>query len=198
MKIVSTNEFLKKLNEISDFKEYELLSEYKGSKEKIKLLHKKCGNIFDMKSNNFTSNNQRCPVCFGKKLKTQKEIENDIFNLVGNEYVVKSNYKNYNTKILLLHNISSCNKEYLVTPADFLSGGYRCPHCSGNYKIKKEDLEEKIKKLDKEYSLISIPDDYKNVHSKILIKHELCENTFSMSYNNFRNGQRCPICMKKQ
>jgi len=54
------DDFIAKVNEITD--EYEILTKYKLSKLKIKVLHKKCGSEYEVSPNSFLDGN-RCPVC---------------------------------------------------------------------------------------------------------------------------------------
>lgn len=42
---------------------YKVLGKYKNAKEKIKMLHVECGNIFAMRADNFLNSGQRCPYC---------------------------------------------------------------------------------------------------------------------------------------
>lgn len=54
--------FVKKVENCQDGKDYIVLSKYNKSSEKVKFLHKKCGNIFEMVPNNFLRGT-RCPYC---------------------------------------------------------------------------------------------------------------------------------------
>jgi len=58
----TTEEFKKEVyNLVGD--EYEVLGEYINCSTKIKLLHHKCGNIYNVRPNNFLSNGDRCSYC---------------------------------------------------------------------------------------------------------------------------------------
>ena len=129
--------------------------------------------------------------------KTNKQFKNEIFNLVGNEYEVLSEYINTNTKIKMKHN--KCKNEYLTTPNNFLSGS-RCKHCSLKRKNIEEIKEEVFETTNGEYSVIS-NDNPNNNKEKVLFKHNQCNNTFETRVNNFLSKKtRCPYCsgnMKK-
>lgn len=117
--------------------EYEILGEYKNNHTKIKMKHCLCGHEWDIEPKDFLHKNTRCPNCFGSKKKTNEEIKKEIFNLVGNEYVLISDYKGTNYYITLKHN--KCNNNFEVRFKDFLTRNSRCPNCrhsKGEYKIK--------------------------------------------------------------
>jgi very-short-patch-repair endonuclease/predicted Zn-ribbon and HTH transcriptional regulator len=136
----TTEMFKNKIKELTN-NEYELQSEYINTKTNITLIHKKCGNKFELKPNDFISNGQRCPICtkekqYSAKRKTNDTFLKEVFNLVGDEYTFLEKYVNNSTKIKVKHN--KCNNEYSVTPIKFLSGR-RCPYCKksfGELKIK--------------------------------------------------------------
>lgn len=74
--------------------------------------------------------------------KTHEEFVKEVFDLVGNEYEVISQYKTSKEKIVMRHHI--CNKDYEVKPSNFLSGK-RCPWCNHptfNIEIAKELASE--------------------------------------------------------
>ena len=74
------------------------------------------------------------------KRKTDAEFKQEVFDLVGNEYVFLDTYANANTKIKVKHN--KCGHIYKVTPAHFFSGR-RCPYCSGNHKKTNERFKKR-------------------------------------------------------
>lgn len=119
--------------------EYEVLSNvYINNKTKIKFLHNKCGNEFEMRTNDFLSSNHRCPFCSYKNrkpsfVKTDEQYKREVKKLTDNEYDVLGNYTNNKEKILHIH--KTCGTKYLVRPNDFLQG-YRCPNCSSNNSAK--------------------------------------------------------------
>jgi len=64
---------------------------------------------------------------YSNKLKTQEEFKKEVYDAVGEEYSVIGKYVNRKTKILMRHNI--CNRDYPVTPTNFISCNNRCPLC---------------------------------------------------------------------
>jgi len=122
----SHDEFVKEVfDAVGD--EYEILSTYVNSATKVKFKHKKCNKIFNMAPNNFTSQNQRCPHCNGKKLRTQNEFEEEVFKLVGSEYKILGKYVNKDTKVEFYH--VDCGRKFDMRANNFIRG-QRCPHCN--------------------------------------------------------------------
>ena len=78
------------------------------------------------------------------KIKTHKEFINEIFNLVGNEYICLSKYINAHTKIKMKH---MCGNEYEIRPHGFLNNN-RCPRCSGKIKKTQEQFKKDVKLQD--------------------------------------------------
>ena len=65
-------QFLSKIDK-NVFKDYEILTKYTKRKDKIKVLHKKCNNIYEVTADEFLAGN-RCPYC--KRSKGEERIEN--------------------------------------------------------------------------------------------------------------------------
>ncbi|MDT2831214.1 hypothetical protein P7H61_09735 [Vagococcus carniphilus] len=87
--------------------EYELLSEYKGAREKVLVRHNQCGNVYEQMAHE-AKKGKGCLKCaqdnfIGGRLKSKKVFENE-FNLLSNEeYEMLSDYENDNSKIKVLH-----------------------------------------------------------------------------------------------
>ena len=192
----TNEEFIELCKKREDFNEYKLLDEYEKSNKKIKIKHKTCGNIFEMTPHNFYYNKEKCPYCFkGSNIRRNSFLEVKIFIEKDNKYeLLSKKYDNTSTKLKI--RCKKCDSVFLMNYRDF-KRGYGCPSCAGNKKLSYDELSSKIKNIDSEYKMIKNAkdrDNYKNVHSKIKIKHLSCGRTFKKSYNNFRNGQRCIYC----
>jgi len=75
-------------------------------------------------------NGHGCSTCSKNKKRTHEEFIKEVFNLVGSEYSVLSEYKGNMKKVIFRHNEKRCkNHEWKVSPADFISQGSRCPFC---------------------------------------------------------------------
>jgi hypothetical protein len=115
--------------------EYEVLSEYKNSKTKIKMKHNICGTVYNVHPVSFLGG-CRCPKCAKNMKKTNDIFKKEIHDIVEDEYEVLEDYINDATKIKFRHNL--CGHEWNISPNSFLKGT-RCPFCNcskGEKKIK--------------------------------------------------------------
>jgi hypothetical protein len=136
----TTEEFKKEVYDLVG-DEYKVLGEYKGTNDKIKMLHKKCNKKFEVTPNNFLSFRCKCSHCYrSTPKKTTEEFKKEVYCLVGNEYKVLEEYTNCHHKIRMLH--TKCNKEFEVTPGHFLNGT-RCPNCK--HSIGEDKIEYYLK-----------------------------------------------------
>lgn len=112
--------------------EYSVLGEYKNTHAKIRFIHNECGHVFDMVAKAFLLG-QRCPKCRLKKMsqrfrKTTEQFKKEVYEKVGDEYIVLSDYKGKDVNVKMLHR--KCGNTFEVTPNHFLSSmNSRCPHC---------------------------------------------------------------------
>ena len=113
--------------------EYELLSEYRGDSEKIKVKHLSCGKIYAVTASSFIQG-RRCRKCQMKRVRasqtwTQKDFERKVQKLGFGEYVVTGKYTLSVNKVEMKH--LTCCHVYDVTAADFVQGA-RCPRCQSS------------------------------------------------------------------
>ena len=126
--------------------EYELLSTYHRSAEKVNIRHTTCGCEFKMTPNKFLSG-QRCPNCRINKKKSQKEFEEDVYNLYGDEFTIVGEFINTYTKIDIRHN--KCGHIINVKPSDFLGKKTYCKYC--NQSALESLIEKALSELNIEY-----------------------------------------------
>jgi hypothetical protein len=174
--------------------EYEVLSEYIKSKEKVKFRHKACGTIFKMQPSNFLFG-QRCNSCSHKasaekQRHTTELYINEVFKLVGDKYKVLGEYLNNHTHILMKHN--DCGFEYLVRPSNF-KGGKRCPKCQRGVQRTPEMYREEVFELvGYEYTILG---DFKATYEGVLTRHNECRFEWRPTPSSFLKGKkRCPKC----
>lgn len=172
--------------------EYEVIGIYKNSKTKIKMLHRKCGNVFAISPSNFISG-YRCSKCASRILRTDDDFKIEVSKLTKGEYAVLGKFNGVREKIEFLH--KSCKNTFFMTPNHFLRG-VRCPYCAWNAKKTHEKLVEEIKNISGgEYKVIS---KYKGRNTKIKIKHLTCGNVWEVAPNHFFRGVRCPYCKESK
>ena len=73
--------------------------------------------------------------------KIPEEFEQEVHNLVGNEYTVLTPYVKSKIKLKMRHN--KCGYEYMVKPNVFLSGR-RCPNCYGSHKRTTDEFKKEV------------------------------------------------------
>lgn len=180
--------------------EYTVLSEYKNNRTEVWMRHnsEKCDYYeFPVRPDNFLGSKNkkgtRCPKCSGLMKKTTDQFKKEVFEKVGNEYTVLSEYKNNHTEVWFRHNNESCdNHEFPMTPHNFLDNGQRCPKCAGNMKKTTEQFKKEVYELvGDEYEVLG---EYNNANTPIWMKHNLCGYKFPVRPNKFKRGSRCPKC----
>lgn len=123
--------------------------------------------------------------------KTNEQFQQEVFNIVGNEYTFLDSYVNSKTKIRVKHH--KCENIYEVTPNAFLKGN-RCPYCAGLIRKTDAQFKQEIKDLvGDEYTFL---DNYVNNHTKLRVKHNKCGNIYKVRPNRFLQGDRCIYCSK--
>jgi predicted Zn-ribbon and HTH transcriptional regulator len=189
MKRKTQAEFVKEVHDlIGD--EYTVLGEYRQNKIKVKMRHEKCGYEY-MVSPNMILRGRRCPKCAGNMKKDTIHFKEEVYNLTGNEYTVKSEYTGTHNKVEFIHN--KCGNIFKMNPHNFLDG-QRCPKCFGDPKKTTEQFKSEVYNLvQNEYEVLG---EYtRNMH-KIKMKHKACGCIYEVTPNMFLRGNRCPDCFK--
>jgi len=124
--------------------------------------------------------------------KTHEEFVEEVYELVGEEYIVIGEYTQAQTSISMKH--ITCNTEYKVTPDNFLRGE-RCSECNGGIRKTLEKFKQDVYNIfQDEYSVIG---EYTNRNKKILMKHNICGCEFDTTPRDFLNKEsKCPNCNK--
>jgi mRNA-degrading endonuclease HigB of HigAB toxin-antitoxin module len=173
---------------------YILLSEeYIDAHKKLKM---KCdiGHDFELSWNSI-KNGRRCTECAGNKKKNSDVFKKDVYDLVGEEYSVLTEYKNINTKIRMKHNV--CGNEYDVYPNNFLRGR-RCGKCvRPHYNTDTNSYKQRVFEIvGNEYMVLG---EYIGANKKILMKHEKCGHQWNITPHNFIDShRRCPRCKESE
>ena len=120
-----TIEKIKPAIELGD--EYELISEeYIGAHSKLEILHKSCGDVFQMRWSDFNAGH-RCPECDRKKQVLPFETIKTKIDSVKNYKLLSDEYVNAKSKLEILH--ESCGDVFQMNWNVFQQGR-RCPGCS--------------------------------------------------------------------
>ena len=172
--------------------EYLVIGTYKNTMSKIEMIHQTCGEIYQVTPDQFLRGS-RCAKCARCKKKTTQDFKQEVFDLVGDEYLVIGAYKNTMSKIEMIH--QTCGEIYQVVPSSFLSG-HRCLTCSGCKKKTTQDFKQEVFDLvGDEYLVIGT---YKNNRSKIEMIHQTCGEIYQVAPSKFLTGRRCPKCKESK
>jgi len=126
-------DFINKFKKSDSNNEYDLITDFKNSREKIKIRHRICGTVYQIAPYHFL-NGQRCVKCgkfSDRKINHQEFIEKyaDLYS----GYQILSEYKGSSEKMTLRH--LGCNNIVNISPSHFKKGR-RCRFCSvGNSKM---------------------------------------------------------------
>lgn len=129
--------------------------------------------------------------------KTDAEFKAEVKALVGDEYILVSEYKKNKSKIYILH--LKCGNLFQMRPDHFINGE-RCPYCSYYRAGKKKRMSEKrfkceVQKLGNgNYKPLSR---YHGNKAKIIMLHKTCGKKYFVRPNDFICGQRCPFCQRE-
>lgn len=168
--------------------EYVFLDSYVNNKTKLRVKHNVCGNVYKVQPDSFFQG-RRCPYCAITARKTNEQFKQEVYDLVGDEYLFLESYQKALTKIKVKHN--KCGSIYKVKPSDFLHGE-RCPYCNGN--AKKTDVQFKQEVYDLVGDDYKFLDVYVNNVTKLRVKHNKCGNIYKVRPTYFLQGCRCPFC----
>lgn len=125
--------------------------------------------------------------------KLPEEFEEEVYQLVGDEYTVMTPYRHSKEKVIMRHNI--CGHEYPVLPNAFTSTGRRCPKCADTTKSHEQYLKEVYELVGDEYTILG---KYVNNHTGILTRHNICGHEYFTPPKSLVNLKRkCPKCSKE-
>lgn len=162
-------EFKKEFDKLSN-DEYELLTDYIKDDIKLKIKHKKCNKIFEMKASKFLYG-QRCPYCRNNRKKTKEEFEKEVYDLYGDEFTIVGGFVNTYTKIDLFHN--KCKHTITVKPSDFLLKKTYCKYC--NQSALESIIEKSLNDLGLEYDIQKTYPDLVGVKGNLLSYDFICK-----------------------
>lgn len=190
-------EFSKQFAEVSRG-EYELLSRYIKSSEKVKVKHITCGYVYWVEANSFLRGT-RCRECAIKRNAdnwrlTHTEFMRRLTESRGDEFIPVSRYEKNSIPIMVIHR--KCMRVSYPLP-DALVRGTGCSRCSNTYSPRDWEFKYAVKKLvGDEYIVLG---KYKGSKVKVPMKHEKCGNTFGATPNDFISaGSRCPRCKRSK
>lgn len=108
------NDFKNKLQQVNN--NVKLISKYIDSHSQITVKCKKCDYEWNTLPGSLLYKKTQCPQCIGEAI-TPQYYKKIVYDLVGNEYDVISDYVDANTKIKYKHNL--CGYEFSMKPSSF-------------------------------------------------------------------------------
>lgn len=177
-----------------------LSKEYKNNATKLDI-QCECGNIYSVGFETFKKGQTRCKKCYWKI--------NKHHNLFSYDYVKKYIEENSNCKLLAKEYISIFSElDIKCGCGDIFKSKFstirnmkvvqcqKCSHKKASDKMRHNwnDLKMELESILKEkYEIIKC--DYKNIHSKVTLKHSKCGYEFERNISNIRYGDnKCPYC----
>lgn len=172
---------------VEETNEYILLDEYRGYNKKVKIKHLVCGIITEYTPEKFNGGS-RCKECFVNGLRKDKEFVEHIRS-VGN-YELLSKYVNNKTKVTLKHH--DCGTIFEITPSKFTNRKVYCPCVRKHKKWTKKRFEKEME--EKSGTKYKLESPFKDIYSKVDIKHITCGKTFNTTARNMVETGGCPFC----
>lgn len=127
--------------------------------------------------------------------KTNEKFQQEVYNLVGDEYTFLENYKYAKTNIKVRHN--KCGNVYEVTPNNFLRGK-RCAKCHHKklqderkmpYQVLRKNLYEKHNG-----KIVSLSSNYNNNRDKMMFQCLDCNFCWKAQIASVLHNTGCPNC----
>ena len=191
VKTKTHEEFVNEINKLNP--NIEVLSMYVNAHTNIKFRCKICGYKWESTPSTIRKS-KGCLQCAGKII-TPEYYRKLVFDMVGDEYEVLSDYKNYNTKIEYRHNV--CGTKFKMKPVSFKESQSKCsnPYCKRKIHILK-NKENFIQKVD-ELGYI-VKSEYLGIDEPMDFQCKKCNTIFSLNkaskiYENV-DTSHCPNC----
>ena len=169
--------------------EFEILEEPKSGQQNINILHKKCGNIINIKLNDHLK--RYCKFCSGKHKRNREEYQKLSNEIHNNEFEILEEPKNVKSNVKIFH--KKCGNIINMTMNNHINHKNGCKKCS-KYSIKSNQYWiNKTKEIwNDDYRIL---DEVVNCHEKVRIIHTICGKEHLKSMSSFIHGKRgCPYC----
>lgn len=116
--------------------EYTIVGEFTGVVKRIEVRHNKCGKTYSPIARDLMTG-RGCSHCYGRKRLSQEDAFNQIYDILGDEYTIISEYKNSITPLEIRH--EKCGHIYKASHNNIKKTLCKCPNCK-NIKSKGEEI----------------------------------------------------------
>ena len=169
--------------------EFIILDEPKDCYDKVRVLHKKCGNIINISMNNHTK--RYCKYCSKKHKRNKEEWQEESDKIHNNEYTILDVPKNGKIKVKILH--KKCNNIFEMSMNNHINHKQKC-YCYDQSSKKSNDYYmQKIKEMwQDEYEIL---ESFNTTTEKVKILHKPCGNILEKSVSSLYHDKRgCKHC----
>lgn len=186
------------------YKDYELLTPYRGYTNKVKIKHKNCGYTLSLAAYYLWKEHYQCKIC-----KHTKIVKDKLKAKYGNRYTLKGFFKNQDEYVPITCN--KCNYTWdicihsLVRRLNSSAKNHieLCPQCRKHSRLfqkiclsrnglTNDEFLDKVKNMThKEFSFL---DSYQGAYVKLRVKHNKCGFVFKVCPHDFYKGSGCPKC----
>jgi hypothetical protein len=168
-----------------------LSTEYKNTEIKLKIQCNKCNHIWEPRFYHIKNRNQWCPKCAGNVKITYEEVRQFITNKNG--ILLSTEYKNIDKKLKVKCN--KCNHIWKPTFNHIKNNNTWCPKCAGKTTILYKEVKQFIR--NKNGTLLTLKNEYKNTNEKLKIQCNKCNHVWNVCFDALKNQNRwCPKCSK--
>lgn len=188
-------EFMAQVGELLG-NEYMVVGQYVDTDTKVMIRHNSniCNNHEYLVLPSPSKFKKGCPRCNvinnGRKLaKTHEQFVQEVYDLVGDEYIILGQYIKNSDSIKIKHD--KCGRSSMVTPANFLNRGGSCIHCKQSRISHRKYVRDMYDRYGCEYSVLSY---FNTINHRITVKHNVCGNTYEAFPSNILSGQGCRKC----
>lgn len=191
-KVKTTEQYKKELAEKQPY--IELISEYAGTDNKVRLRCKIDGTEWENTAYSALHNTYPCPECFKKNrnIRTDEDFKKDLQNKFPK---IQSLSKFERTDKPVLFKCSVCGYEWEAKPNRVLNvykGESGCPRCEGkHYNITEDDFAKRVEKGSPNTEYVS---GFKTVNGKATFRCKICGYEWKTICWEVEKGTGCPKC----
>lgn len=206
-KRITATEFDKFFRE--QYKDYVLLTPYRGYAKKVTIKHKDCEYTFSLAASYLWKKHYQCKVCKGTNI-----VKDKLKNRYGNKYTLKGFFENQDEYVpIACHKCGYIWDINIHSLVRLLNGNDKrlndhnhielCPQCRKNSHLFKkvclskngltnDEFLSKVKSMTQnEFSFL---DPYQGAYVKLRVKHNKCGFVFKVCPHDFYKGSGCPKC----